>query len=66
MSERQQYYDRQEKALQSEDTISIISDGMQQSHCLLPHLGNQRQFGSCLNQHIQGVLVHGRSFTAYR
>jgi hypothetical protein len=39
--------------------MSLILDGMEQSHCRLPHLGTQAAFKEPLKQHIQGVLIHG-------
>jgi hypothetical protein len=40
--------------------LSMISDGMQQTHCVLPWLSNLSSIGKGLSQHIQGVLMHGR------
>lgn len=39
--------------------MSLIWDGMDQSHSRCPHLGTQDSFSHPLKQHIQGVLVHG-------
>lgn len=39
--------------------MSCIWDGMDQSHSRCPHLGTQNQFRTPLQQHIQGILVHG-------
>lgn len=39
--------------------MSLIMDGMDQSHSRCPHLGSQSTFSKPLKQHIQGVLVHG-------
>ena len=46
--------------------VSIVTDGMAQTHCNLPWLGNLAQFSQCLKQHLQGVLCHGRVLTIYR
>ena len=39
---------------------------MQQAHCQLPYRGNMAPFPVLLPQHLQGVLVHGRSTEIYR
>lgn len=66
MNERRLYYGRRWKA-QTYPTkfLSIITDGMAQSHCELPYYANVEQ-GECLTQHIQGVMCHGRFVNMYR
>jgi hypothetical protein len=68
MGERIKYSDRREEAKQfPQKSLSIISDGMAQSHCILPYLGNLASFGTdALAQHLQGVLAHGRGLSIYR
>ena len=39
---------------------------MAQDHCELPHLGRQATFPKRLDQHLQGVLIHGRRFFLHR
>ena len=39
--------------------LSMIIDGMDQSHSNIPNLGNSQTFPEVLKQHITGVLVHG-------
>ena len=46
--------------------MSVISDGMSQNHCSLPQMANQKDLPCTLDQHLQGVLVHGNSFHVYR
>jgi hypothetical protein len=46
--------------------LSIITDGMAQTHCELPHLGQQGNFSHKMKQHLQGVLVHGRGMFIFR
>jgi hypothetical protein len=68
MGERKAYYDRQQKALDNPtDYMSIICDGMQQTHTQLPWLANQKQFSATLKHSLQGILEHGHeAFTVYR
>ena len=67
MGERKTYAQRVDEALKlPQFFMSIISDGMAQNHCMLPWFGNQKQFGCCLKQHLQGLLNHGRRFTFFR
>ena len=67
MNERIEYAKRRTAAetLPSQ-YLSIISDGMAQNHCHLPHLGNQDTFNDPFPQHLQGVLLHGRKLKIYR
>jgi hypothetical protein len=47
MGERLGYSNRREEVKQfPQKSLSIISDGMAQSHCILPHLGNLTSFGT--------------------
>jgi hypothetical protein len=46
--------------------MSLILDGMQQSHCNLPHRGNNKVYDKEVIQHIQGVRQHGQWDTFYR
>jgi hypothetical protein len=67
MGERLSYYSRRNDAmLTPSEFMSLISDGMQQGHCLLPWQANMYQFGNHLPQHLQGVLNHGRNIQIYR
>lgn len=53
--------------MEPQSYLSIITDGMAQSHCQLPWLGNLSSFNkSCLPQHIQGVMMHGRKILLFR
>jgi len=67
MAERQAYHDRALKAVQHPEVYwSIIFDGMAQSHTLCPWEGNLHQAGKYLEQHIQGLLMHGYSLCLVR
>ncbi len=67
MGERLEYYKRRNNAmLMPSEYWSAIGDGMQQHHCVLPHRGNMSVFPKTLPQHLQGMLVHGRSVEIYR
>lgn len=67
MGERKAYYSRMSSAkLNPENFVGIISDGMAQNHCKLPHLMNMREFGSPLPQHLQGIIDNGKEFVVYR
>lgn len=67
MAERQDYYDRMYQAkLYPHNFVGIISDGMAQNHCKLPHLSNQIEFSNPLPQHLQGVIDSGNEFVIYR
>jgi len=49
------------------DYLSLITDGMAQSHCMLPWFGNVDSWNnSCLTQHLQGILIHGRKMKIFR
>ena len=45
---------------QPKSYLSLITDGMAQSHCVLPYLKNLSSVSTPLTQHIQGVILHGR------
>ena len=69
MGERMEYSIRKSASLNfSKEYLSLITDGMAQSHCELPHLGQIAScgVGSKLSQHLQGVLLHGRGMFIYR
>jgi len=67
MNERLQYCKRRTLAIQFPKLyLSLISDGMAQSHCQLPHLGNMTTFNAHLKQHIQGLIAHGRGVYMHR
>jgi hypothetical protein len=67
MGERCTYAQRIQLAKQSpQEYLSLATDGMQQAHCLLPYHSNLDNFSTCLPQHFQGVLVHGRLFNMFR
>jgi hypothetical protein len=68
MGERLTYNERRQEARQfTKNCLSMISDGMQQAHCILPYMGNLDSFGAdSLPQHLQGVLVHGRGLFMHR
>jgi hypothetical protein len=66
MGERLGYFEKCQLAIQMPSLhLSLVSDGMAQSHCILPWLGNLAQTTG-IAQHIQGVLIHGRGQTLYR
>lgn len=66
MGERLSYLEKTQLAIQMPSLhLSLVSDGMAQSHCILPWLGNLAQTAG-IAQHIQGVLLHGRGQTLYR
>lgn len=46
--------------------LSIVSDGMAQSHCLLPWEAGKHSWNKHLPQHLQGVIAHGRHNIVYR
>jgi hypothetical protein len=67
MSERERYYERIRLAKNDPDNyMSIIMDGMAQSHTKLPWQANVREFTCPLDQHLQGILEHGQCFKIYR
>jgi len=67
MNERLEYAKKRNLASQLPKLyLSLISDGMAQSHCQLPHLGNMTTFSTHLKQHIQGLIAHGRGLYMHR
>jgi len=67
MNERMEYSKRKFDSLSySLSYLSIITDGMAQSHCELPYGTNLVQFSNKFGQHTQGVLLHGRGILIYR
>lgn len=46
--------------------MSLIIDGMDQSHCRVPYLGTQGTFSDPLKQCLTGVKEHGHGITLYR
>lgn len=67
MAERKAYYDRMYQAKSfPQEFVGLISDGMAQNHCRLPHLANQVEFSSPLPQHLQGIIDSGKEFVVYR
>lgn len=66
MGERILYYSRRNDAILTPSLfMSLIADGMQQAHCLLPWLSNMYQFGTYLQQHIQGIYMCHLSFVLF-
>ena len=64
---REHYRDNRRLALlHPEIYMSIIIDGMQQSHCNLPHRANNKVYDKEVIQHIQGVRHHGLWDNFYR
>lgn len=53
-------------AAKNYDIMSIIIDGMDQQHCLVPNKGSQSSFKDPLKQMITGVKVHGVGLYLYR
>ena len=67
MGERMTYAVRRERAIaEPSKYLSLISDGMAQNHCQLPYLANKDTWNEYFPQHLQGVLMHGRSMRMYR
>lgn len=67
MGERMAYAERRNKAVMNPSSyLSLISDGMQQSHNELPHFANTKKWQVSLPQHLQGVLNHNRGMTIFR
>lgn len=69
--ERLKYKSRCDEAIKSNSrrrptVMSIIIDGMDQSHCIVPHLGKMDSFQHPLKQHFTGVKEHGVGLTIYR
>ena len=71
MLERNEYMRRIDNAIRVNSTgrpsiMSIVIDGMDQSHCRVPYLGTQGTFSAPLKQCITGVKQHGHGVTLYR
>ena len=67
MLERAKYKERILYALADKTKrMSIIIDGMDQSHCQCPYFGQTHTFSSPITQHITGVKEHGHGVTIYR
>jgi hypothetical protein len=65
------YKKRVARALSRENILfptvmSMIVDGMEQSHCQCPYLGSQTSFSDPLKQCLTGVKEHGVGLTLYR
>ena len=68
MSDRALYNERKKLSeLYPNEYLSIITDGMQQTHCELPYSGNRYSHGANkLKQHLQGITTHFRRTRMYR
>jgi hypothetical protein len=67
MGERLAYALRKQDAINFDKLyFSIITDGMAQTHCELPHMANISNFNNKLKQHLQGVLIHGKGMYIFR
>lgn len=68
MGERLEYAKRVSTALNDFEGkyLSIVMDGMQQSHSEIPWLSNNVTFGNVLKQHLQGITVHGKASYMFR
>jgi hypothetical protein len=67
MLERSTYKARARFAVANSDRVcSLIIDGMDQQHCLLPHMANQTSLSEALHQHLTGVIMHGFEAVLYR
>ena len=67
MRDRDLYSQRKKLAeLYPSQYLSMITDGMQQTHCELPYSGNQLTCSNKLKQHLQGITAHFRRTRMYR
>ena len=67
MSDRLLYGERKKQSqLYPTVYLSLITDGMQQTHCELPYSGNTVQHANKVKQHLQGVTSHFRRTKMYR
>ena len=68
MADRNLYQHRKKQSeIYPQLYMSIITDGMQQTHCELPYSGNKVPTGANkLKQHLQGVTTHFRRTRMYR
>jgi hypothetical protein len=68
--ERAKYKERALEAISQtkgkETTMSLIIDGMDQSHCHVPYLGNANSFSDPLVQHITAIKEHGWGVRIFR
>ena len=55
-----------EAVLDPDKVLSMIMDGMAQSHSELPYLAGKAEFPKKLKCHLQGSIIHGKGFTVYR
>lgn len=61
MGEKLEYYNRRQEAKRNyREVMSVITDGMAQSHTQLPHFANITSSQDFLTLKISGVLDHGR------
>lgn len=68
MLERIQYKRRVYEAVKVDPQriMSSITDGASSNHVHIPHVGPNQQMSPAFEQHLQGVLNHGRDFVLYR
>ncbi len=67
MGERLTYYTRRNRGEQLKHSyLSLITDGMQQTHCAVPYLGNVSNAVDSVPHHVQGIIVHGKKIKMYR
>lgn len=67
MDDRLLYHKRVEQAIhQPMEVLSIITDGMQQTHTELPYSANQRPHENKVKQHLQGITTHGKRTRMFR
>ena len=69
MGERMLYAQRIAQAGQpgnADSLLSLVMDGMQQSHSELPYFGNRYTANNRLKQHLQGVTVHHHKSWIFR
>jgi hypothetical protein len=68
MGERMEYAIRVAMAVNDFEGkyLSIVMDGMQQTHSEIPWMCNNVTFGNVLKQHLQGVTVHGKASYMFR
>ena len=67
MEDRLLYHKRMEQAiLGPTEVLSIITDGMQQTHTELPYSANQRPHENKVKQHLQGITTHGKRTRMFR
>lgn len=65
MLERRKYKNRRDHALQHENcntVCSIIIDGMDQNHSLLPNFGPNQVCNEAIPIHVTGILQHSNSY----